>query len=418
MKNLKIAVIGAGTAGLAAAAFMQRSGHRVTLYEKFTSPKPVGAGLLIQPTGLSVLSLLGLDRQIINSGSIIHQLYGKVSGSRFVTLDVKYKHIAPHLFGVGTYRNNLFSALYDKVLELGVTVKSSSDIVDVEQTAGKSTLRTAQGEQFDGYDLVIDASGAKSAIRKKYADIRLDKPYPYGAIWSIVKLNDEFRTDTLDQRYKNAYHMIGVLPVGKLSANTTSAAFFWSMRVADYPKWREQELSKWQDYVISLWPETEALVSQFKSHDDLALATYSDVILNRHHSGNIAFIGDSAHCTSPQLGQGANLALMDAMVISDCINTSDSLESALKTYSKRRKKHLYFYQMASRALTPFFQSDSVFFAKLRFLTCGIACKIPFTRKIAAHVLTGTKTGLFSTLNPGDWAKDYDLFKASENALID
>ena len=389
------------------------------LYEKFNTPKPVGAGLLIQPTGLSVLCLLGLDKQIIESGSIIHQLYGKVSGSRFVTLDVKYKHIAPHLFGVGTYRDNLFCALYDKVIELGVSIKSSSEISDVLQANGKATLINIAGEQFGEYDLVVDASGAKSTLRKKYANIRLDKPYPYGAIWSIVKLSDTFRTDTLDQRYKNARHIIGVLPVGKLGGDAcTSAAFFWSMRVKDYPKWREQEFSKWQDYVVSLWPETESLVSQFKTHDDLTMATYSDVILNSYNSGCLAFIGDSAHCTSPQLGQGANLALMDAMVLSDNINSSDSIEDALNTYSHKRKRHLRFYQMASRALTPFFQSDSLLFAKLRLLTCGMSCKIPFTQKIAAHVLTGTKTGLFTTLNPGDWAKDYDLFKASKKALID
>lgn len=148
LKNQKIAIIGAGTAGLASAAFLQNSGHIVTLFEKFDSPKPLGAGLLIQPTGLSVLSLLGLDKHIIENGSIIRQLYGKVSGSKAVTLDVKYKDYAPHLFGVGAHRGSLFSALYGKVFELGVEIKSSTEITDVRQENGQAHLVNSSGECF------------------------------------------------------------------------------------------------------------------------------------------------------------------------------------------------------------------------------------------------------------------------------
>lgn len=420
MKNLKIAIIGAGTAGLASAAFLQSSGHRVTLFEKFDNPKPIGAGLLIQPTGLSVLSLLGLDKFIIEKGSVIRKLYGKVAGSKVATLDVEYKDYAPHLFGVGTHRGTLFSALYNKVSNLNVEIKSSNEIIDVRQDNGKVDLINSAGDCFEGYDLVVDSSGQNSHIRQKFADVKLEKPYPYGALWAIVKLpNDKFSFDTLEQRYKNASHMVGVLPVGKSNGDSiVSAAFFWSIKVSDYQKWQEQEFSEWQRYAINLWPETEFILNQFKSHDDLIFSTYRDVILRKYNSGNIVFIGDSAHCTSPQLGQGANLALVDALVLSQFVNTANTIEEALKNYTNRRKGHLWFYQMASRMLTPFFQSDSLFFAKLRFLTCGLACKIPFMRRIAAHVLTGTKSGFFSVLNPGDWAKDYDLCKKSSKDLID
>ena len=420
MRNQKIAIIGAGTAGLASSIFLQNSGHNITLFEKFDAPKPLGAGLLLQPTGLSVLSLLGLDKHIIESGSVIHHLHGKDCGSKSVTLDLEYKDYASHLFGVGVHRGSLFSALYNKVAELDIEIKSSTEITDVRQNNDKAHLINANGECFGEYDLVIDASGQKSCIRQKYADVKLDKPYPYGGLWAIARLqNDKFSLDTLEQRYKNADHMIGVLPVGKLNGDScTSAVFFWSLRVADYQKWRDWEFSEWQRYAIGLWPETECLITQFKSHDDLIFATYRDVILRKHYSNNIVFIGDSAHCTSPQLGQGANLALVDALILSQCINAAENITEAFESYAKKRKKHLWFYQMASRMMTPFFQSDSFFFAKLRFITCGLAFKIPLIRRIAAHVLTGTKAGLFSVLNPGEWAENYDLRKTSSKALME
>src|SRR5262245_28314629 len=83
MPPLHIAIAGAGTAGLAAAAFLAREGHRITLFERFAEPRPVGAGLMIQPTGLACLAMLGLDRAAIDQGEVIARLYGDtISGTR------------------------------------------------------------------------------------------------------------------------------------------------------------------------------------------------------------------------------------------------------------------------------------------------------------------------------------------------
>lgn len=420
MEQQAIAIIGAGTAGLAAAAFLRQGGHRVTLFEKFAEPKPLGAGLLLQPTGLAVLSLLGLDRSLIENGSIIHRLLGSEPGRKTATLHVEYKDYAPHLFGVGTHRGALFSALYAKVTELGVEIHSSTDVTDASQKGGRATLIGRAGDGLGEYDLVIDASGQKSSLRQKYADVKLDRPYPYGAIWSVVRLTDgRFRADTLEQYYKRADHMVGVLPVGCLHGDDgMSAAFFWSMRTADYPRWRAQPFAEWQRYASDVWPDTAALVGQFASHDDLTFASYRDVMLRSYHNGSIVFIGDAAHCTSPQLGQGANLALVDAYVLAQCVAGGSSMQEALAAYNRLRKKHLRFYQTASRVLTPFFQSDRALLAKLRFLACKLAFTTPFTRRMAAQVLTGTRSGLFSSLDPGQWAECYGLRSSSSKARVE
>lgn len=394
MDNLKIAIIGAGVAGLAAAIFLRDKGHQVTLYEKFSEPKPLGAGLLLQPTGLSVLSLLNLDQTIIAGGSIIHRLKGKTCGNQWVTLDIRYEHLSPHVFGVGVYRNNLFNALYDKVLQSNVTVISGNPITHIDHTLGR-------------FDLIVDCSGVQSQLRKKYANVKLEKCYPFGALWGIVKLQDnQFCLNMLEQRYKNAENMIGVLPVGQLPGdNCTSAAFFWSLPANQYPHWRAEDLAIWRRSVISLWPECESLVSQFNTHDDLMFATYYDVILRQYYTDNLVFIGDAAHCTSPQLGQGANLALMDAYCLAKCVYQANSVSQALILYQQQRQKHLAFYQMASRFLTPFFQSHSVLFPRLRDVIGGLVCKIPFTQKVTAQLLAGVKTGWFSSMNPDDWWLD-------------
>ncbi|AZU03843.1 FAD-dependent monooxygenase [Glycocaulis alkaliphilus] len=77
MPPKNIAIAGCGPAGLAAALLLHRDGHRVRLYERFETPRPIGSGLLIQPTGLAVLERLGLDTALKAHASVVERLLGK-----------------------------------------------------------------------------------------------------------------------------------------------------------------------------------------------------------------------------------------------------------------------------------------------------------------------------------------------------
>ena len=74
----RIAVIGAGTAGLAAAILLARQHHDVTLIERAPALAPVGAGLLLQPSGLRVLASMGLGQTMAAYGARIDMLYGEI----------------------------------------------------------------------------------------------------------------------------------------------------------------------------------------------------------------------------------------------------------------------------------------------------------------------------------------------------
>jgi 2-polyprenyl-6-methoxyphenol hydroxylase-like FAD-dependent oxidoreductase len=412
MKKQKIAIVGAGTAGMVASLFLKKQGHEITIFEKFDRPKPLGAGLLLQPTGLSVLSVLGLDKKIIDAGSKIYKMYGKEVNTNIEIINTRYSSIKEGLFGVGTHRGNLFSFLYNEVLKHEIQIITSTSIAEIKDLSLglKSKLIDEEGKIHSEFDIIIDASGSNSFLRKKYADIKLDKKYPYGALWSIVKDHKGLFSDNrINQRFKSSNHMIGILPVGTQEGNDCqSLAFFWSIKLSDIEKWKREDINIWKKYVISLWPELDYLVDQFSSHNDLTIASYRDVILKKYYTQNLIFIGDASHCTSPQLGQGANLALLDAYFLARAFEESESLDSTMKRYMKYRKGNIKFYQMASRYLTPFFQSDSKIFPFLRYFTCAVPCAFPPTQKYGARVLSGTKTGIFSYMNPGDWAEDYSL----------
>ena len=65
MESKRIAIIGSGTAGAASALFLSRDGHKVTLFEKIEQPAAVGAGVMMQPSGMGVLRELGLEEEIL-----------------------------------------------------------------------------------------------------------------------------------------------------------------------------------------------------------------------------------------------------------------------------------------------------------------------------------------------------------------
>lgn len=408
-KKLTIAVIGCGTSGLAAALFVHRDGHDVTLFERFAEPRPLGAGILLQPTGLACLACLGLDKAILSYGTRISHLYGDTAGGR-VIFDIRYGDLKPHLFGLGVHRGALFSVLHDEVMRQGIKIVTGHEITQSLIKSNKRMITDKDGHIFGPFDLVVDASGARSALRAQSPHIKLNKPYPYGAVWGVCRDEGQaFGQDYLRQRYDGAGVMIGALAIGKKPHDDVETlAFFWSLPVSAYADWRKQGLEPWKKRVQDYWPEMNPFLRQFQSLDDLTFAHYSDVIMKQWHGDRLVFIGDAAHCTSPQLGQGANLGLTDALMLAQCLNEGGDINENLARYSAARKNHTRFYQTASRWLTPFFQSDLKSAAWLRDLSFGLMCKTPYVRTEMLRTLAGLKTGLFTYLDPGIWHKDYAL----------
>jgi 2-polyprenyl-6-methoxyphenol hydroxylase-like FAD-dependent oxidoreductase len=409
MPPLHIAIAGAGTAGLAAAAYLARDGHRITLYERFTEPRPIGAGLMLQPTGLACLARLGLDRAAIAQGEVISSLWGEtVSGRRI--FDIAYGEIGLNVFGLAIHRAALFGLLYDEVRRLGVPVVAAVGIASSRIAKNRRMLIDTAGTEHGPFDLVVDGTGMRSPLRRSEMCLRYDSPCRYGAVWGIVEEPAGWpHRGELRQRYDGCHIMIGILPVGRAPSNERRlAAVFWSLRVADYPAWREAGLDAWRRRVTTLWPAAEPFVAQIRSPDQMTLASYADIAVRQPYGDRIVCLGDAARSASPQLGQGANLALIDAATLSACLLEHDVMDVALAAYAQRRRTHTRFYAMASRWLTPFFQSDSRTAAVVRDLTFPLMGRVPYLRREMVRTLSGMKTGLFSHLDPGQWHSDYAL----------
>ena len=98
----------------------------------------------------------------------------------------------------------------------------------------------------------------------------------------------------------------------------------------------------------------------------------------------------------PQLGQGANLGLLDAHALSRALATSDDLAAALRLFARRRGPSVRFYRQASHLLTPFFQSNQPLLGVARDALMGAACFAPGLRSMMTSTLAGLRHGWLST----------------------
>jgi len=242
-------------------------------------------------------------------------------------------------------------------IKAGAKIETDHPVLDVETQGGTARCLFEKGKKSPYFDLVVDAMGAYSPLRRVKG-----KELAYGALWvNLPWINGiGFERNQLEQRYDKASTMIGVLPLGQARADRQAmTTFFWSLRHRDYVHWRRGGIHAWIDKICHYWPEIAPFATQIEAHQDaITYARY------RHHThlspatGRLLRLGDSWHATSPQLGQGANMAFLDALALSQALKKHASLERALKDYKARRWQHLFFYQMLSYNLTPFYQSDN------------------------------------------------------------
>jgi 2-polyprenyl-6-methoxyphenol hydroxylase-like FAD-dependent oxidoreductase len=370
-----------------------RDGHRVRVFERFETARPIGSGLILQPTGQAVMATLGLLPAIAALGQPLDRLVGHDARSGRTVLDMRYGKLKGLGRGLGIHRAALFGVLHDAVVAEGIEVVTGCTITGYEDG------HLLCGDRREGqFDLVVDALGAASPLRSALPQRGTARALKFGAVWGTVPWVDAgFERTALMQRYEQASVMIGVLPVGRQTPGGPElASFFWSL------KWREHEsllargYDAWCERVLGLWPEAGPHLQALGSFEALSLARY------HHHTAalpvgdRLVAIGDAAHSTSPQLGQGANMALLDARALTLALRMAD-VADALATYAWLRRWHVRVYQALSLWLTPAYQSDSRVLPVLRDLAVPVAAVVPPLPQFLAALVAGRILDPFKAL---------------------
>lgn len=356
---MDIAIAGAGMGGLAAATALRQSGHSVTVFDQFDAPAPVGSGLVVQPVGLDVLDRLGALPAAMGWGNRIHRMLGHEVRTGRPVLDVAYDAPGDPRFGLAIHRAALFQALHQVAETSGVQTVPGRRVTGRDGT----TLLFDEGREGP-FDLIVDATGTGSPLSPMRA-----RPLGYGALWATVDWPEDtdLPRNELRQAYRRADRMLGVLPVGRVPGQTGfRASIFWSLPAEGYEDWRNGGLTAWQAEAVAHWPAFAPFVAQITDPDQMTMARYTHGTLRRPFEEGLVYIGDAAHRASPQLGQGANMALLDACALARALDMArGDVALASRWYAQARRWHVRGYQLMSRLFTPQYQGDSRWLPVLR-----------------------------------------------------
>jgi len=322
VKAMEVIVVGGATGGAAAALLLARAGARVTLIEKVAEPRAVGAGIAIADNGLAVLESLGLGPAIMTSAR-------PVTGIGIV--DARGRALftppEPRPRVVMLRRSALQTVLLDAVAgESRIERRFGAEVVAAARD-GVVAIETPRGREALRADLVIGADGVHSRVReggafganKRGPGIAYLRALVPGAeaegveAWTPAGLFGTFAVDGGAYLYASAGTRATRRAVAARDLDALARA------------WRRA------------YPGSHAFLSRLSSFDELLVNHVFRVDCRRWHDGRLVLLGDAAHAMAPNLGQGANSALVDAAVLLDELRRHATSSEALVAYQARRR---------------------------------------------------------------------------------
>lgn len=385
---MKIAITGCGIAGTTAGYLLSSQGHEVTIYEQAKECGPVGAGILIQPNGQSVLKDLGIYEEVFRQSAKLDSIESfKHSGKRLVHF--VYRNLRDDLYGLGVHRGRLFQLLSSIAKQAGVVVHENSRVTNYHVSNTGVSLELESNEQTAEFEFIIATDGSRSSLRTASGIPHHAVDYEYGSLWATGSCSAV--SNRLLQVVDGTQKLVGLLPI-----SNSDCSFFWGITAAQFESYQRQGIESWKTDVLNLCPQSRELVERINSFDDLRYMKYRYVSMRSCWADRIIFLGDANHPTSPHIGQGANLALEDVWTFAECLKQKTDFQSACLLYDSLRKRKIRFYQQLTHWLTPYFQSNGIMKGWGRDLLLPVLSQSPIFKSQMLKTICGFKTGWFKS----------------------
>jgi len=327
----RAAIIGGGIGGLTTAIALRKIGFEVDVYERAPELKEVGSGMSLWPN--AVRSLNEIDPNILSRlqarGRSLRRLLMKdANGERIKTLPLP----AADCSGMVIHRAELQSALAEAVSPRSIHLDHTFSRLD--QRPNSVLLHFENGASAEA-DLVVACDGIHSAVRKSLGLNTKLSNRAYSVWRGVTNINSENEARHLglehDGDFSESYghgRRFGILRLGPGRIHWYAAAND-SLRPPDMPEGAalQKLFAGWHAPIPKLIENAENAICA-KVQD--RLATLPWVV------GRVAILGDAAHPISPNFGQGACLAIEDAVVLAACLQTHANLPRALRRYELSR----------------------------------------------------------------------------------
>jgi FAD-dependent urate hydroxylase len=324
----RVLIVGGGIAGLALARTLASTGVSLDLIERERVWRPAGTGIYLPGNASRALRALGLEAQVASRAfEITTQRLCDHRGRLLAQVDVAklWAAVGPCLaLGRAELHEVLLDAVRDVPIRMGLAVErlaQHTDGVSVEFSDGTS----------GDYDLVVAADGINSTVRRLAFDPTA-APRPVGQVgwrflaprppevttWSVMLgRRTAFLTLPIDDHRVYCYGDV-VAPEGLDGTEHSS-----SERL-------KQLFAEFAD-------PAAALVSTLDAATDIHVSRIEEVALESWVRGRIVLIGDAAHATSPNMAEGAAMALEDALVLAACLRRTPEIPAALVAFEAQRQ---------------------------------------------------------------------------------
>ena len=335
-KSLRVLIIGGGVAGPALALFLKKAGIESALYEAYPFVEGVGGGFGLAPNALKVLAALGLAGRLKTRATAISRLaFMNDRGAMLASYPIE-----PAAFGqpmLVMSRALLLESLAHELRREGMAAHNSKRLTRIEERGATVVAHFADGTSAEG-DLLIGADDVGSTVRRYLLPEAQAEYTGLIGIGAFVPLSDvpPFPTETMTFVFgRNGF-------VGYSGADKGSATWWTNLfrereftreelERLDVERVKKEMLDRFRDYPLPVG----ALIQH--TANLLRVNVYDVRLLAMWQRGRVALIGDAAHAVSPNAGQGAALALEDAMYLAKMLRDELDFKLAFARFERDRK---------------------------------------------------------------------------------
>lgn len=354
-----IAIIGGGIGGLCLAIALQKQNIEVDIYENAPEIKPLGAGLVLAANAMKALEEIGIADEVIKAGKILEKINVLDDKGNTITETDSRKISAK--FGthnLAIHRVDLHHILV-KHLKPN-TFHLNKKYADLEQDGDAFIVKFADGSSIKA-DAMIAADGIHSLVRQKLVPTSKKRYAGYTCWRAVIKVEDSVYNQLVATETWGQKGRIGIVPL-------SNHQIYWFACVnapANDPKMKNMT----KDDLFTHFKDFHAPIPQILERTKNEDLIWNDIIdlepINKFAFGKIALMGDAAHATTPNMGQGACQAIEDAVVLANCMKKEADIAKAFQLFERKRIARVTKIVNTSWSLGKIAQLENSLLIKLR-----------------------------------------------------
>ncbi|MER5968763.1 FAD-dependent monooxygenase [Streptomyces sp. NPDC002055] len=325
----KVLIIGAGIGGLTLAVALRRLGMEAVVHERATELRAAGSGLSVTSNAMAALDTLGIDLHLAKWGHAVTSFAVRTTRGRLIRR-LPLPEIGAEL-GVPTVcisRTDLQQALLEAAGDTPIVLGSAATRVEPDGTVHFEDGTTARG------DVVVGADGFHSVVRRGIVGPEEDLDGGYVCWLGIAPFSHPRLSAGGVIHYWGSGQRFGLVDIGH------GRVYWWGTK--NMPPSRSLNWQGDKDEILSAYSgwaeETQAAVRATPREDILAVGSRYRTFQDRWGEGPVTLLGDAAHPMPTSLGQGAAMAMEDAVVLARTLAGATDLPAALRTYEDRRRE--------------------------------------------------------------------------------